>query len=162
VTEVGSKVENFKVDDKVGVGCLVGSCRSCQDCDDSLENYCTKFILTYGAKYSDGSITYGGYSDSMVVDERFVIHIPNALPLDVAAPLLCARITVYSPLIYYGLNKPVKFAKAFGVNVTVISTSPNKKKEALEHLKADSFLNSRDPDQMQVNHIYTSMSMFLF
>lgn len=178
MTEVGSKVENFKVDDKVGVGCLVGSCRSCQDCDNSLENYCTKFILTYGAKYSDGSITYGGYSDSMVVDERFVIRIPNNLPLDAAAPLLCAGITVYSPLIYYGLNKPglhvgvvglgglghmaVKFAKAFGVNVTVISTSPNKKKEAIEHLKADSFLISRDPDQMQVNHIYIRPCLCFF
>ena len=102
----------------------------------------------------------------MVVDEHFVVHIPDNLSLDAAAPLLCAGITVYSPLRFYGLDKPgmhvgvvglgglghvaVKFAKAMGVKVTVISTSPNKKQEALEHLGADSFLVSRDQDQMQV------------
>ena len=123
-------------------------------------------ILTYGAKYYDGTTTYGGYSDTMVSDEHFVIHIPDNLPLDAGAPLLCAGITVYSPLRFYGLDKPgmhvgvvglgglghvaVKFAKAMGVKVTVISTSPNKKKEALEHLGADSFLVSKDQDQMQV------------
>ncbi|XP_061345864.1 probable mannitol dehydrogenase isoform X2 [Gastrolobium bilobum] len=165
VTEVGSKVEKFKVGDKVGVGCLVDSCRSCQNCADNLENYCPKFTLTYDDKYIDGTTTYGGYSDFMVTDEHFVIRIPDNLPLDAAAPLLCAGITVYSPLRYYGLDKPglhvgvvglgglghtaVKFAKAFGANVTVISTSPNKKEEAIEHLGADSFLISRDQDQMQ-------------
>ncbi|KAI9125248.1 hypothetical protein K1719_003864 [Acacia pycnantha] len=165
VTEVGSKVEKFKVGDKVGVGCLVGSCRSCESCYADLENHCPKYILTYGAKYVDGTITYGGYSDFMVADEHFVVRIPDALPLDAAAPLLCAGITVYSPLRYYGLDKPglhvgvvglgglghmaVKFAKAFGAKVTVISTSPNKKKEAIEHLGADSFIVSREQDQMQ-------------
>ncbi|MCH85509.1 cinnamyl alcohol dehydrogenase, partial [Trifolium medium] len=135
VTEVGSKVENFKVGDRVGVGCMVDSCRTCQNCEDNLENYCSKYTLTYSAKYSDGTITYGGYSDSMVADEHFVVHIPDGLPLEAAAPLLCAGITVYSPLKYFGLNKPglhigvvglgglghmaVKFAKAFGANVTV-------------------------------------------
>lgn len=127
-------------------------------------------ILTYSAKNVDGTVTYGGYSDTMVADEHFVILIPDGLPLDVAAPLLCAGITVYSPLKYFGLDKPglnlgvvglgglghmaVKFAKAFGANVTVISTSPNKKKEAIEHLGADSFVVSREQDQMQVrtNH----------
>ncbi|XP_061376078.1 probable mannitol dehydrogenase [Gastrolobium bilobum] len=165
VTEVGSKVQKFKVGDKVGVGCMVQSCRSCQSCDESLENYCPKMILTYGTKYVDGTTTYGGYSDHMVADEHFVIHIPDGLPLDAAAPLLCAGITVYSPLRYYGLDKPglqlgvvglgglghvaVKFAKAFGAKVTVISTSSKKKKEAIEHLGADLFVVSRDPDQMQ-------------
>ncbi|KAL2348990.1 hypothetical protein Fmac_002990 [Flemingia macrophylla] len=165
VTEVGSKVERFKVGDKVGVGCLVDSCRTCQNCSDNLENYCPQFTLTYGAKYKDGSITYGGYSDSMVADEDFVIRIPDELPFDAAAPLLCAGITVYSPLKYYGLDKPgqhvgvvglgglghmaVKFAKAFGAKVTVISTSPNKKEEAIQNLGADSFLVSRDQDQMK-------------
>ncbi|GAV84221.1 ADH_zinc_N domain-containing protein/ADH_N domain-containing protein, partial [Cephalotus follicularis] len=165
VTEVGSKVQRFKVGDKVGVGCLVGSCHSCDNCANDIENYCSKTILTYGAKDHDGTITYGGYSDIMVADEHFVLRIPENLPLDVGAPLLCAGITVYSPLKYYGLDKPgmhvgvvglgglghmaVKFAKAMGVNVTVISTSPNKKKEAIEHLGADSFLVSRDQDQMQ-------------
>ncbi|XP_014509915.1 probable mannitol dehydrogenase [Vigna radiata var. radiata] len=165
VIEVGSKVEKLKVGDKVGVGCMVLSCRSCKSCDENLENYCPKMILTYGAKYVDGSITQGGYSDLVVVDEHFVISIPDGLPLEAAAPLLCAGITVYSPLIYFGLDKPdthvgvvglggvghmaVKFAKAFGAKVTVISTSPNKRKEAIEHLGADSFVVSREEDQMQ-------------
>ena len=166
MTEVGSKVQKFKVGDKVGVGCMVGACHSCDNCDNHLENYCPKMILTYSAKYYDGTITYGGYSDTMVSDEHFVVRIPDNLPLDAGAPLLCAGITVYSPLRFYGLDKPgmhvgvvglgglghvaVKFAKAMGVKVTVISTSPNKKKEALEHLGADSFLVSKDQDQMQV------------
>ncbi|XVF61488.1 hypothetical protein PTKIN_Ptkin08bG0133600 [Pterospermum kingtungense] len=165
VTEVGSKVKEFKVGDRVGVGCVVGSCLSCDECTNNLENYCPGMILTYGAKYHDGTITYGGYSNTMVADEHFIVRIPDNLPLDAAAPLLCAGITVYSPLRYYGLDKPglhvgvvglgglghvaVKFAKAMGAKVTVISTSPNKKKEALEDLGADSFLVSRDEDQLQ-------------
>ncbi|MED6183364.1 putative mannitol dehydrogenase 3 [Stylosanthes scabra] len=165
VAEVGSKVEKYKVGDKVGVGYFVESCRSCQNCIDNLENYCPKHILTQGDKHIDGTTTYGGYSDSMVVDEHFVIRIPEGLPLDAAAPLLCAGVTVYSPLKYYGLDKPglhvgvvglgglghmaVKFAKAHGLKVTVISTSPNKKEEAIKNLGADSFLVSRDPDQME-------------
>ncbi|KAG6761099.1 hypothetical protein POTOM_034294 [Populus tomentosa] len=165
VTEVGSKVEKIKVGDKVGVGCMVGSCRSCDSCNNHLENYCPKMILTYASKYHDGTTTYGGYSDIMVVDEHFLVHIPDNLPLDAAAPLLCAGITVYSPLRFFNLDKPgmhvgvvglgglghvaVKFAKAMGVKVTVISTSPKKKQEALEHLGADSFLVSRDQDEMQ-------------
>lgn len=165
VTEVGSKVQKFKVGDKVGVGCMVMSCRSCQNCAENQENYCPKMIVTYGGKYVDGTTTYGGYSDLMVADEHFVIRIPDGLPLDAAAPLLCAGITVYSPLRYFGLDKPgtqlgviglgglghmaVKFAKAFGAKITVISTSPNKKKEAIEHLGADSFVVSSDQDEMQ-------------
>ncbi|XP_065873057.1 probable mannitol dehydrogenase [Euphorbia lathyris] len=165
VTEVGSKVENFKVGDKVGVGCMVGSCHSCQNCSSNLENYCPQMILTYSSKYYDGTLTYGGYSDIMVTDEHFIVHIPDNLPLDVTAPLLCAGITVYSPMKYYGLDKPgmnvgvvglgglghmaVKFAKAMGLKVTVISTSPNKKEEVIQNLGADSFLVSRDPDQMK-------------
>ncbi|ESW30336.1 hypothetical protein PHAVU_002G144500 [Phaseolus vulgaris] len=164
VTEVGKNVQKFKVGDKVGVGCMVGSCHSCESCSEDLENYCPKMILTYNAKYVDGTITYGGYSDSMVVDEQFAIRIPDNLPLDAAAPLLCAGITVYSPLKYYGLDKPglhigvvglgglghmaVKFAKALGVKVTVISTSPGKKKEAIENMGADSFVVSREQDEM--------------
>ncbi|XP_034915872.1 probable mannitol dehydrogenase [Populus alba] len=154
VTEVGSKVEKFKVGDKVGVGCMVGSCRSCDSCHS-----------TYGGRYHDGTVTYGGYSDSMVADEHFIVRIPDNLPPDAGAPLFCAGITVYSPLRYFGLDKPgmqvgivglgglghvaVKFARAMGVKVTVISTSPDKKQEALENLGADSFLVSRDQDQMQ-------------
>ncbi|KMT09299.1 hypothetical protein BVRB_6g133980 [Beta vulgaris subsp. vulgaris] len=165
VTEVGSKVKNFKVGDKVGVGCMVGACRSCDSCDKNLENYCPKAILTYGSTYYDGTTTYGGYSDIMVVDEHFAVRIPENMSLDATAPLLCAGITVYSPLKYFELDKAglhigvvglgglghmaVKFAKAFGAKVTVISTSPNKKDEAVNRLGADSFLVSRDPQQLQ-------------
>lgn len=166
VTEVGSKVEKFKIGDKVGVGCLVGSCRDCSSCNIDLENYCPKQILTYSARNSDGSITYGGYSNLMVADEHFIIRWPENFPLDIGAPLLCAGITTYSPLRYFGLDKPglnigvvglgglghvaVKFAKAFGTRVTVISTSLSKKEEAISKLGADEFLVSRDPEEMQV------------
>ncbi|KAK3211123.1 hypothetical protein Dsin_015829 [Dipteronia sinensis] len=165
VTEIGSKVENFKVGDKVGVGYMIGSCNSCDNCAINLENYCPKMIFTSGAKDLDGTTTHGGYSDIMVANEHFVVSIPDNLPLDGCAPLLCAGITVYSPLKYYGLDKPgmhvgvvglgglghvaVKFAKAMGLKVTVISTSPDKKKEAIDHLGTDSFLVSRNQDELQ-------------
>ncbi|CAN6554298.1 unnamed protein product [Malus baccata var. baccata] len=129
VTEVGSIVQKFNVGDKVGVGCMVGSCKSCESCSNNLENYCPKSILTY-------------------------VRIPDNLPLDGAAPLLCAGITTYSMHVgVVGLGGlgpvAVKFAKAMGVKISVISTSPNKKDEAIEHLCADSFLVSRNEDQMQ-------------
>lgn len=163
---MGSKVEKVKVGDNVGVGVLVGSCRSCDSCSGDSENYCPKMIQTYNSPSVDGSITYGGYSESMVADEHFVVRWPENLPLDSGAPLLCAGITTYSPLKHFGLDKPgiklgivglgglghvaVKLAKAFGAHVTVISTSEGKKKEALEKLGADSFLVSRDPEQLKV------------
>ncbi|XP_039069851.1 probable mannitol dehydrogenase [Hibiscus syriacus] len=162
--EIVGEVQNFKVGDRVGVGSMVGSCNSCDNCADDIENYCPKMIFTYGGKYYDGSVTYGGFSDTMVVDEHFAFGIPKNLPLDAAAPLLCAGITVYSPLSFYGLDMPglhvgvvglgglghlaVKFVKAMGTKV-VISTSPGKQKEALENLGADSVLVSRDQDQLQ-------------
>ncbi|XP_076917064.1 8-hydroxygeraniol dehydrogenase-like [Bidens hawaiensis] len=165
VTEVGNKVEKFKVGDTVGVGYLVGSCGSCQSCANDLENYCPKHIPTAGSPYHDGTLTYGGYSDQMVADEHFVLSWPKNLPLDSGAPLLCAGITTYSPLRHFGLDKPgkkvgvvglgglghvaVKFAKAFGAEVTVFSTTLAKKQEALEGLKADHFIVSKDLEQMQ-------------
>ncbi|KAI3794452.1 hypothetical protein L1987_37084 [Smallanthus sonchifolius] len=165
VTEVGCKVEKFKVGDKVGVGCLVGSCRSCQSCATDHEQHCPKTVGTYGTPDFDGTQTHGGFSDHMVTDEHFVLRWPENLPLDSGAPLLCAGITTYSPLRYFGLDKPgtkvgvvglgglghaaVKFAKAFGAEVTVFSTSPAKEQEALEGLKADHFINSKDEHQMQ-------------
>ncbi|XP_058187434.1 8-hydroxygeraniol dehydrogenase-like isoform X1 [Rhododendron vialii] len=165
VTEVGSKVQKYKVGDRVGVGCMVGACHTCENCENNLENYCPKMILTYNSVNYDGTKTYGGYSDHMIANERYIVRIPDNLPLDAAAPLLCAGITTYSPLRYYGLDKPgtkvgvvglgglghvaVKFAKAFGAIVTVISTSPSKKQEAIEVLGADSFIVSTNPDEMQ-------------
>nr|XP_043631553.1 mannitol dehydrogenase-like [Erigeron canadensis] len=165
VTEVGSKVEKFKIGDKVGVGCLVGSCKSCANCAIDYEQYCPKQIGTYGFPDVDGTKTYGGYSDHMVTNEDFVLRWPENLPLDSGAPLLCAGITNYSPLRYFGLDKPgtklgvvglgglghvaVKMAKAFGAEVTVFSTSPAKKEEAIKGLKADHFINSKDPEQMK-------------
>ncbi|XP_077219832.1 8-hydroxygeraniol dehydrogenase-like [Tasmannia lanceolata] len=165
VTVVGSKVNKFKVGDKVGVGCLVGSCQTCDLCKSDLENYCAGGIQTYGGSLNwDGTKTYGGYSNMLVVHQRYVVRMPENLPLDGAAPLLCAGITVYSPMKYFGLSQPgthigvvglgglghvaVKFAKAMGMKVTVISTSPSKEKEAIERLGADSFLVSRNQEQM--------------
>ncbi|KAF5960677.1 hypothetical protein HYC85_001886 [Camellia sinensis] len=165
VTKVGNKVQKLRVGDKGAVGCFIGSCRSCDHCANNQESYCPKQISTLCSTYYDGTTSYGGFSDIMVCDEHFVLCIPDNLPLDATAPLLCAGITVYSPLKYFELDKPgmhvgvvglgglghlaVKFAKAFGVKVTVISTSPGKKKEAIECLGADSFLVSRDNDQME-------------
>ncbi|KAH9712641.1 putative cinnamyl alcohol dehydrogenase 6 [Citrus sinensis] len=138
VTEVGSKVRKVKVGDKVGVGCMVGACHSCESCANDLENYCPKVIPTYTSINTDGTITYGGYSDHMVAND----------------PLKYFELAEQGKHVgIVGLgglgHVAVKFAKAFGAKVTVISTSPSKKTEALEHLGADSFLNSRDPDQLQ-------------
>ncbi|KAF3641608.1 putative mannitol dehydrogenase [Capsicum annuum] len=164
VTEVGSKVNKVNIGDNVGVGVLIGSCRTCNSCTNDLEQYCPSAISTYNTMYYDGTTTYGGYSDLMVANEHFVFRWPENLPME-AAPLLCAGITTYSPLKYFGLDKPglhigvvglgglghmaVKFAKAFGANVTIISTSINKKDEAIKLLGANSFLLSHDPEQMQ-------------
>ncbi|GFP97740.1 geraniol dehydrogenase 1 [Phtheirospermum japonicum] len=165
VTEVGSRVRKVKVGDKVGVGCMVGSCRKCDQCVNNLENYCSKSIFTYSSIDTDGTVTQGGYSNIMVADERFIVRWPQSFPLDRGAPLLCAGTTTYSALRYYGLDKPglhlgvvglgglghvaVKFAKAFGAKVTVVSTSAAKKKDAVETLGADAFLVSRDPKEMK-------------
>nr|CAB3484135.1 unnamed protein product [Digitaria exilis] len=165
VTKVGSNVSGFDVGDRVGVGCIVEACLDCDHCQSSQENYCDKLVLTYNGILSDGSITYGGYSEMVVVHKKFVARIPDTLPLDAAAPLLCAGITVYSPMKQHGMvnsggslgvaglgglgHIAVKFGKAFGLRVTVISTSPAKEKEAREGLKADDFIVSTDLKQMQ-------------
>ncbi|KAI5057596.1 hypothetical protein GOP47_0027989 [Adiantum capillus-veneris] len=165
VTEVGSEVAKFKVGDHVGVGCLVMSCGQCDSCEKKLEQYCPKAIMTYNSIDLDGTVTQGGYSTLMIVNENFVLRIPDSLPLDGAAPLLCAGITVYSPMSYFGMNEKgkhlgviglgglghmaVKFGKAFGLKVTIISTSPNKKEEALQNLGADNFLVSTDEDALK-------------
>nr|GMD10333.1 probable cinnamyl alcohol dehydrogenase 6 [Ipomoea batatas] len=157
---------NFKIGDRVGVGCMAATCLECDFCKQSQENYCDKMQLTYNGIFWDGSITYGGYSKSLVADYRFVVHVPESLPMDRAAPLLCAGVTVFCPLKDNNLvgnpgkrigiigmgglgHLGVKFGKAFGHHVTVISTSPSKEKEAKERLGADDFILSTDADQMQ-------------
>lgn len=166
VTKVGNNVTNFMVGDKVGVGCLAASCLECEFCKDSQENYCDQIQFTYNGIFWDGSITYGGYSEMLVADQRYVVHIPENLPMDATAPMLCAGITVYCPMKDNGLfdcsgkrvgvvglgglgHVAVKFAKAFGHHVTVISTSPSKEQEARNHLGADDFVLSTDVAQMQ-------------
>ncbi|KAM0967606.1 hypothetical protein ACFX13_016369 [Malus domestica] len=162
ITKAGSNVKEFKEGDRVGVGCLAATCLECEFCKSSQENYCDQLQFTYNGIFWDGSITYGGYSKMLVADHRYVVHIPQNLPLDAAAPLLCAGATVFTPMKDHNLHKPtgkkigvvglgglghvaVKFGKAFGHHVTVISTSPAK-----EHLGADDFLVSTDPQQLQV------------
>lgn len=137
VAAVGSKVTKHKVGDKVGVGCFVDSCRTCTSCQRGLEQYCTNGATwTYNAKDKDGATTYGGYSDKIVVDENYALRMPKNLPLDACAPLLCAGITLYSPLKRWqagpgkkvaivgmgGLgHMGVKIAHALGAEVTVLS-----------------------------------------
>ena len=143
VTKVGSAVTKFKPGDLAAVGCLVDSDRTCPHCRAGLEQFCASGVWTYGGTDKHlGLPTYGGYSESIVVDEHFVLRVPGDLPLANAAPLLCAGITTYSPLRHWkvgpgqkvgivglgGLgHMGVKFARAFGAHVVVFTTSPSKK-----------------------------------
>jgi uncharacterized zinc-type alcohol dehydrogenase-like protein len=162
VTEVGSEVTEFKVGDRVGVGCFVDSCRECDNCQRGLQQYCTGtgMIGTYNAIGRDGTPTYGGYSTAIVVDENYVLRIPDSIPLDKAAPLLCAGITLYSPLRHWnagpgkkvaiiglgGLgHMGVKLAHAMGAHVTVLSQSLKKMEDGLR-LGADEYYATSDPD----------------
>jgi uncharacterized zinc-type alcohol dehydrogenase-like protein len=147
VSKVGDKVKSFKVGDHVGVGCFVDSCRDCKYCNSGEEQFCSNgTVFTYNAKDKKGAPTYGGYSTTIVVDEKYVLRIPSNLPLDAAAPLLCAGITLYSPLHHWkagpgkkvaivglgGLgHMGVKIAHALGADVTVLSQSMKKKDDAL-------------------------------
>jgi uncharacterized zinc-type alcohol dehydrogenase-like protein len=164
VTTVGSAVTKYKAGDLVGVGCLVDADRTCSACKAGLEQFCREVTFTYGAPDRHlGGVTYGGYSDSIVVDEHFVLHVPVMLDPAGAAPLLCAGITTYSPLRHWGAgpgkkvgivglgglgHMGVKFGRAFGAHVVVFTTSPGKKDDALR-LGAHEVVVSRDANEMQ-------------
>ncbi|MBF0522260.1 MAG: NAD(P)-dependent alcohol dehydrogenase [Candidatus Omnitrophica bacterium] len=160
VSEVGNQVNTFKPGDKVGVGCMVDSCRTCPDCQEGLEQFCSHPIFTYNNYEKDGkTLAQGGYSTRIVVDDKFVLKIPQNLPLDAAAPLLCAGITTYSPLRHWKAGKgtnlgiiglgglghmAVKIAKAMGAQVSVLSHSRKKEADA-KRLGADHYYATSEP-----------------
>jgi uncharacterized zinc-type alcohol dehydrogenase-like protein len=164
VTKVGSAVTKYKAGDLAAVGCMVDSDRTCPECKAGLEQFCPNMTLTFNSPDKHlGGVTYGGYSDSIVVDEYFVLRVPSNLNLAGAAPLLCAGITTFSPLRHWGVTKGkkvgvvglgglghmgVKLAHAFGAHVAVFTTSPKKKDDALR-LGADEVVVSRNADEMQ-------------
>ena len=159
VTRVGAHVKNFKAGDLAGVGCLVGSCRTCPSCEQGLEQYCENGMVgTYNGKEKDGSPTYGGYSDKIVTNEEFVLKVSEKLSLERVAPLLCAGITTYSPLRQWKVGKghrlavvglgglghmAVKLGVSMGAEVTVLSTSASKEADAKE-LGAHKFVVTKD------------------
>lgn len=165
VTAVGHAVKKFKVGDLAGIGCLVDSCRECENCKDGLEQYCiTGPVATYNGNERDGSgITYGGYSKSILAHEDFVLHVSDKLPLEGVAPLLCAGITTYSPLRYWKVGKGtkvgilglgglghmgVKFAASMGAEVSVLSQSAGKKDDAIR-LGAGKFVLTSNEEEMK-------------
>jgi uncharacterized zinc-type alcohol dehydrogenase-like protein len=164
VTEIGSAVTNFKPGDLVGVGCMVDSDQACPHCEADLEQFCPNSTFTYNSPDKHlGGVTYGGYSEKIVVDEKFVLRIPANLDLAGVAPLLCAGITTYSPIRRWGDlqgkkvgivglgglgHMGVKFASAFGAHVVVFTTSPGKKEDALR-LGAHEVIISTNPEEMQ-------------
>jgi len=163
VTKVGSAVTKFKPGDLAAVGCMVDSDHTCPECKAGFEQFCPNFTLTYNSpdKHT-GGVTYGGYSDSIVVDQHFVLRVPSSLDPAGAAPLLCAGITTYSPMRHWGVTKgkkvgvvglgglghmAVKFGHALGAHVVVFTTSPGKKDDA-RRLGADEVVISRNADEM--------------
>jgi uncharacterized zinc-type alcohol dehydrogenase-like protein len=161
VTQIGSTVKTFKVGERAGVGCFVDSCHTCGPCREGSEQYCEAgMLLTYSGRDKDGQPTQGGYSTQIVVNEHYVLRIPASLSSAGAAPLLCAGITTYSPLRHWGVGKyhklavvglgglghmAVKIGKALGTEVTVLSTSERKRKDA-ERLGALDFALTSQPD----------------
>ena len=165
VVKVGAHVKKFKEGDIAAVGCMVDSCRTCENCKDGLEQFCQQgATFTYNAPDKiSGGMTYGGYSDSIVVDEAYTLRVPKHLDIAATAPLLCAGITTYSPLRFHKVGKGqkvgvvglgglghmgVKLAKALGAHVVVFTTSPNKVKDAIR-LGADEVVNSKNEDEMK-------------
>jgi uncharacterized zinc-type alcohol dehydrogenase-like protein len=164
VTKIGSSVTKFKAGDLAAVGCMVDSDRTCPECQLGLEQFCPNFTLTYNFPDKHlGGVTFGGYSDSIVVDQRFVLRVPSNLGLAGAAPLLCAGITTYSPMRHWGVSRGkkvgvvglgglghmgVKIAHALGAHVVVFTTSPKKKDDA-RRLGADEVVISKNADEMQ-------------
>ncbi len=164
VAEIGSEVTRYRVGDRVGVGCMVNSCRECDNCRAGQEQYCLNGnVGTYASLDRDGTITQGGYSTHVVVDEDFVLRLPEAIPFDRAAPLLCAGITTYSPLRHWrvgpgtrvavvglgGLgHMAVKIAHALGAEVTVLSQSLRKKDDGLA-MGADHYYATSDPETFE-------------
>ena len=164
VSKVGAKVKKVKVGETVGVGCYVDSCRKCDACKEGLENYCEKgSTVVFNSKDKYGEITKGGFSNNIVVDENFVLHVSPKLDPAAAAPLLCAGITTYSPLKHWKVGKgqkvgiagfgglghmALKFAHSFGAHTVQFTTSPGKAKDALR-LGADEVIISTDPEQMK-------------
>ncbi|HVK10361.1 MAG TPA: NAD(P)-dependent alcohol dehydrogenase [Gemmataceae bacterium] len=164
VTKVGSAVTKYKTGDLVGVGCLVDSDHTCPNCKAGLEQFCPGMVLTYGSpdRHGTAPVTYGGYSDSVVVDEKFVVRVPTNLNPAGVAPLLCAGITTYSPMRHWKVGKGkkvgvvglgglghmgVKFAHAFGAHTVVFTTSPNKTEDA-KRLGADEVVVSKNAAEM--------------
>ena len=165
VTKVGNEVKSFKVGDLAGVGCMVDSCRTCPSCREGVEQFCENgSIFTYNSpEKQTGKITYGGYSNQIVVDENYVLHVSEKLELAGVAPLLCAGITTYSPLRHWQVKKGdkvgivglgglghmgVKFAHAFGAHTVLFTTSPDKKEDALR-LGADEVVISKNEEEMK-------------
>src|SRR5437773_2398890 len=164
VIKIGSAVTKYKPGDLVAVGCMVDSDRTCPNCKRDLEQFCPNMTLTFNSPDKHlGGVTYGGYSDSIVVDEHFVLRLPPNLNIAGAAPLLCAGITTYSPMCHWNVGKgkkvgvvglgglghmAVKFGRAFGAHVSVFTTSPNKKEDALR-LGADEVIVSSNADDMK-------------
>lgn len=165
VTTVGSAVTKYKAGDLAAIGCMVDSDGTCPQCKAGFEQFCRNVIFTYNSpdKHKTAPVTYGGYSTSIVVDERFAVRVPDNLELAGVAPLLCAGITTYSPLRHWGVTEGkkvgvvglgglghmgVKFAHAFGAHVVVFTTSPGKTEDALR-LGADEVVVSRNADEMQ-------------